>query len=351
MNDIDNEIKRLLNEQVNAELGPRRSPPPFVAPKAAERANHRWFGPDRTPWVLPLLAAACVAAVVGGIALGASGALTDDNAVPPGNSSPPLPSPSPHTTTEPNHLTYETFALGGATLAVPNGWTVGAPTDAEYGSSWCVFPKGLDPATDPDGCPIAFQTLIQPTKSQPGSEPYTWLDVDREGFGIGDPPQYCTPKQPTVQEQSGDRTFGGRAADWRLFDRSCPNGHTFESEQYVVATNPGYGLFAAMSNAQIHSAMTEIVEYSRLPRQADSLRLMDRGIVRSADRGTDGVVVAIDRVVRPDDQKSPVINYNPTTYRYLVPTSVYDDAHVSVGDQVKLETDGVQVLQFYREDN
>lgn len=350
MNDIDNEIKRLLNEQVNAELGPRRSPPPFAAPKAAERAHRRWFGADRSPWVLPLLAAACVAAVVGGIAVGASGVLSEGKKTPPVSSLTP-PSPSPHTTTtEPNHLTYATFALGGATLAVPEGWTVGAPNDAEYGTSWCVFPKGVDPVSDPHGCRISFQTFIQPTKSSPGSQPYTWMDVDREGAGLGDPPQYCAPNQPQVAEQTGDRTFGGRAADWRLFDRTCPDGHTFESEQYVVATNPGYGLFTSLSNAQTHSAMTEIAEYSRLPRQTDQLRLMDRGLVRSADAGADGVVVTIDRVVLSDAQANPVINYNPTTYRYLVPTSLYDRAHVSIGDRVKLETDGVRVLQFYRED-
>jgi hypothetical protein len=105
-----------------------------------------------------------------------------------------------------------------------------------------------------------------------------------------------------------------------------------------------------MSNARIHAAMTEIVEYSLLPRQSDPLRLMDRGIVRSTDRGADGDVVTIDRVVLSADQANGVINYNPTTYRYLVPTSLYDNAQVSVGDRVKLETDGVQVLQFYRED-
>ena len=351
MNDIDNEIKRLLNEQVNAELGPRRSPPPFVAPKAAERAQRRWFGAERTPWALPLLAAACVAAVVGGIAVGTSGVLSDGHRTSPGTSG-PAPSPSPsHTTTEPNHLTYTTFALGGATLAVPEGWTVGAPSEAEYGTSWCVFPNGTDPDTDSTHCPISFQTLIQPTKSSPGTQPYTWLDVDREGFGIGDPPQYCAPKQPHVEEQTGDRTFGGRAADWRLFDRSCPDGKTFESEQYVVASNPGYGLSASMSDARTHSAMTEIAEYSTLPRQSDQLRLMDRGIVRSTDRGADGVVVSLDRVVLSDAAANPVINYNPTTYRYLVPTSLFDRAHVAVGDRVKLETDGVRVLQFYREDD
>ena len=351
MNDIENEIKRLLNEQVNAELGPRRSPPPFVAPKAADRANRRWFGSDRSSWVLPLLAAACVAAVVGGIAVGASGLLADNKGSSPATSL-PAPTPSPHTTTEQNHLTYQTFVLDDATLAVPEGWTVGAPHNAEYGTSWCLFPNGADPASSSNPCPISFQTLIQPTKSTSGSQPYTWLDVDREGFGIGDPPQYCAPKQPMVQEQTGDRTFGGRAADWRLFDRTCPNGNAFESEQYVVATNPGFGLFATLSNPSLHSAMTEIVEYSRLPRQSDPLRLMDRGLVTSADRGPSGVVLTIDRVVLSDADNAPangVINFNPTTYRYLVPTALYDAAHVSVGDRVKLETDGVQVLQFYRE--
>lgn len=338
MNDFENDVKRLLNEQVDARLGPRRTPPPFAVPTAADRARRRWFGADRAPWVVPLLAAACVAAVVGG-SIGVSGVLADNHPAPPGNSK---PAPPPHTTTEPNHLIYTTYALGGATLAVPDGWTVRSDTGDAAGQIWC-----LNPQANQDACTIAFRTLVQPAPGAPGGA--TYLDVDRKGIGIGDPPQFCGSAALRYDEQTGDRTFGGRMADWRRWSGTCPHGLMFAMEQYVVATNPAYALLAAPANAQTHAAMTEIVEYSQLPRQSDPLRLMDRGIVRSAKSGPNGVTLTIDRVVLSQTKTSDVINNNPTTYRYLVPTSVYDAAHVSVDDRVILETDGVQVLTLARE--
>ena len=332
MNDIETKLKAMLNEQVDAEVGRRRTPPPFPLPSAAERAERRWFGAGRgRPWALPLLAAACVAAIVG-ISVSASNLLADDKPTQPGNS---LPVPTQRTTaTEPNHLTYQEFVIGGATLAVPHGWTIKASTGDNEGEIWCLNPT----ASRPDACTIAFRTIVQPV---PGSQD-TYLDVDQKGLGISDPPQFCGSAARRYDEQTGDRTFGGRAADWRRWSGTCPGSGGFAIEQYVVATNPAYAVLAGPADAATHAAMTTIAEYSTLPRQSDPLRLMDRGILRSADPRTDGVTITIDRVVASLDGPA---NLNPATYRYLVPTAIYNQAHASVGDQLLLETDGVRVLK------
>ena len=370
MNDIETKLKAMLNEQVDAEVGRRRTPPPFQLPSAAEHATRRWFGRDRAPWMLPLLAAACVATVVGG-SLGASSLLANDKKVAPGTSA-PAPSPSVATTppapsstptavattptssttapqnthtqsSEPPKLHYRTVELGGATIAVPDGWTVGNPFHDSTGSSWCLNPSGADPADSGYGCAINLETVI------PTGQPYTWIDVDYDGFGKGDPPQYCIPQRPTVVEQTGDRTFGGRTAEWRLFERTCPDGQAFESEQYIVAYNPSFAMFAGLLTPRIDAAMTEIAEYSTLPSQTDPVRLMDRGIIRSADRGSDGVTITLDRVVNVMNHNGAWVDYvnnNPTTYTYVIPTSIFDAANVSVGDRIVLETDGVRVLKL-----
>jgi hypothetical protein len=197
------------------------------------------------------------------------------------------------------------------------------------------------------GCVINFSAIRAPHGPQPA-----YFDPDLEGWGAGDPPQYCAPDRPQVSEQTGDRTFGGRIADWRLFDRSCPDGATFESEQYVVATNPAYGIFAQRSDPTIHAAMSEIAQYSTLPGQRDPLRLADRGIVRSLTSAPGGVRVTIDRVVLAVNRygaRNVLVNNNPTTYTYLVPTAMFTTANVSVGQRVRLETDGVHVLTFGRD--
>ena len=375
MNDIENEVKRLLNEQVDARLGPRRTPPAFTAPTAAERAKRRWFTDRRAPWALPLLAAACVAAVVGATAIAASGLLADDKQAPPVNSMPaPSPSPSvvpsptaslsatttptpttstatsaPNTesTSAPNHLKYENVELGGATIAVPAGWKLDNPVGSGQYTQWCLQPIHPDAVARASGCAINFSVIDPPASAHPA-----FFDVDIEGWGSGDPPQYCAPDRPQMTEQTGDRSFGGRMADWRLFDRSCPDGKTYESEQYVVATNPAYAMFAWMSDAEIHAAMTEIAEYSILPQQQDPLRLADRGVLETVDRGQDGVTVTIDRVVRAVNsagERIRFINNNPATYTYLVPTTLFDEASVGVGVRVRLETNGRQVLTFSRD--
>lgn len=374
MNDFETKLKTLLNEQVDAEVGRRRTPPPFEPPSAAERANRRWFDNNRT-WALPLLAAACVAAIVG-TTLGASNLLAADKQVPPGTA-PTLPSvlpsltatptptsaattltsaPSPTTTAStPNGEEstvespppdYQMVPVGAANIAVPAGWTLEEGQPDSWGTGWCLYPNNVDPANADIGCPIHLHDL----SAFAGSKPDLYIDADNESFGTGDPPQYCSPDHAVIDEQTGDRAFGGRTADWRLFDRTCPNGDTYESEQYLVATNPAYGMFAWQSDARTHAAMTVIAEYSTLPTQVDPLRLADRGILTDVESGPDSVTITLDRVVATTDgTRRIIINRNPTAYTYVMPAAVYDDAGVSVGDRVLVQSNGQQVTRVLKD--
>jgi hypothetical protein len=105
VNDDDNELARLLNDQVDQRLGPKRPAPPFDAARAATVPGRR----GRRSWLLPLIAAACVAAVGGTV--GATRLLADNGAAPA--TTPPLPSPSGVVT---------------PTISAPNGPTSAAPT-------------------------------------------------------------------------------------------------------------------------------------------------------------------------------------------------------------------------------
>jgi hypothetical protein len=56
-----------------------------------------------------------------------------------------------------------------------------------------------------------------------------------------------------------------------------------------------------------------------------------------------------DPAMNRDGVRNVVIDNNPTTYAYVVPTAVYDDAQVSVGNRVLLRTDGQRVLKVVRD--
>jgi hypothetical protein len=84
VNDIEQRIKQLLNESVDAQLGPRRPAPPFE-PRRVKRL--RRVG----PWAAPLIAVASVAAVVGGT-IGVAHLASSGHHPQPGRS---VPSPTP----------------------------------------------------------------------------------------------------------------------------------------------------------------------------------------------------------------------------------------------------------------
>lgn len=367
--DFEDRIAAALNAQVDQELGERRTPPPFETP-ARRTARRR---PPRAPWMLPLVAAASVVAVVAG-SVGVTQLVADDgpashpsplvsgsisqSAAPsagpssastakPSSAAPSTPRSTPsRSTPDPSHVSRppgRTVVLGDADVYLPVGWEArdieaySPPGSSSIYPGWCLTPKTTP--VRPDKCPVRLVTISTVTND---------VDVDIEG-GLSANPHYCFPQEKSVSEQYGDRTLGGRAADWRRWEYVCKTGQRWTIEQYVVPTLKGYVLFSAEAGAAVHDALTAIAAHSSLPQQAAPVRLMDRGVVRSrrvVPDGTGDVEIELDRVIRTVDGD---VNHNPATYEYRVPANVVQatKAMPKVGDVVTVFSNGRRVTAVY----
>jgi hypothetical protein len=345
-NDFESKVKTLLNERVDAKIGtsdvPRFAPPGNVRPIGSARR--------RAPWVLPLLAAACVAAIVGG-SVGAAHLLAGKHTKPVGPATHNVPAPR-HTPAPKDTPTLKGDQSGlltveGATLPLPAGWLArdykryepppvqGQLEVADEG--WC-----LTPASTPvkvGGCPIWFRAFAHPSTQQG-----PLMDVDERGGNYGDAHQVCIPSGTKHYAlQAGEVPFGGRLADYRHWRYDCVSGPAFVAEQYVVATRPAYIIFSEQVDATVHQVMSDLAAHASLPPSATTLRYEDYGYVRSIMREADGVHVSIDRTVRDVAADS-----DHTTYDYVVPTRMYAAAakDVKVGKLAQVETDGDRVIMF-----
>lgn len=332
--DFESRFARVLNEQVDVRLGPRQAAPPFdpARPLPVEGT------PRRGPWLLPLIAAAVVAGVVGATVT-ATHLLSDGRPVDPATR---LPST---TSTTKSATGIHTVSLGAARISLPAGWLArDLQRYADPGGSfalpgWCLTPAGVPVSSKPDACPVV---LLAGGNTQS-------LDVDIEG-GLTANPEYCFQgtKLDGHTEQTGDKQFGGRSADWRHWTIACKGGSTYDIEQYVVATGPAYILYSQHSDRRYHPALTEIAANSTLPAQRLPVRLMDRGIVRELTRTSDGYRLRLDRIIEGVDN---ALNENPATYDYVVPTSIIDrpqnNGPIRVGSTVSLWTDGHVVTELY----
>lgn len=178
------------------------------------------------------------------------------------------------------------------------------------------------------------------------------VDVDAQGFGMGDPPQYLCTMHPltvsSVSEQYGDRTLGGRGADWRHWDRSCAaTGRSWHIEQWVVDTDPAWTMFTDAATSSTSAAMVYVAQHSVLAPQARPLRLSDRGIVRSAHRTAGGMLIQLDRIalIAGATRGGPT-NVNPATYPYTVPIALWRSSKLKVGDEAHLVTDGYEITRL-----
>ncbi len=233
------------------------------------------------------------------------------------------------------------ITLGSAMLTIPRGWVARSRPLASTGNwpTWC-----LEPSTTPassTACLVTFREV-------PGSWTGQAMDPNIEG-GWSSNPQYCGPGKSGQHNLLAydDRTFGARQADYRRWHLVCNSGATYDVEQYVVATGPGYVLFSAHADAQVHDVLTSIARTAQLPAQVAPLRYADTGIVRSVVHAADGYHVAIDRVVT---SATPPINNIPTTYPYVISNSVAAQFKLipTIGDRIFVATDGHRVVQAYK---
>jgi hypothetical protein len=309
-------------------------------------------------WVPPL-AAAAVLIIASGVAMvnltsGRTGPATPSiasSARAPEASGPTSLSPSPASDTapkatrapaSPSAALSKQVSLGAATLTIPRGWVARAATTFKEWPTWCLEPSTtpLTPAT----CLVMFREV-------PDSWTGQALDPTIEG-GLSSNPEYCgvnglSGRPPDLLEY-GDRTFGGRPADYRRWHYDCANGTIYLIEQYVVATGPGYVLFSEHAGSQVHEVMTTIAKTASVPARTTPLRYADTGFVRSVTHEGGSYQITLDRVVT-SSRRTP-INNNPATYPYVIPDATASDFKLApaVGDLIFIATDGYQVKQAYR---
>jgi hypothetical protein len=343
VNNYENNLKKTHNNRVDEDANPH-------AFDAFRSAKLRSGGAGSSRWLIPLMAAAAMVAAP----IGASAAVNTTSAT--HRVAPAAPRPAQKATPKSSTTSTTTLAthrpvvvkLGGASLTLPFGWVARnyslyqqAGEGTLAARQWCLTPSQLPASTKLGACPLTLGTIDRTANRNP-------VDVDTEG-GWSSNPSACSegvyPTGTRFSEATGDRTFGGRAADWRRWTYTCANGTQHLVEQYVVASGPGFILASDQASTKVHDAMTEITTHSTLPPRTSALRYMDRGYIRSIKRTSAGVQIRLDRAVRTPHR---ILNTNPATYPYLIPTRMFNQAHLVVGSLGSLFTNGTTVTQIYK---
>jgi hypothetical protein len=314
--DLETYLKSKLNESIDADLGPRRPAPPFQ-PAA----------PQRT-WVRPVLAAASVLVVAGAAVAIGRVATSGHTTQRPGTGVPTQPVTTHHNAPPPlGHTLFH-----DAKIAVPNGWQVHRNNGPD---ELC-----LSPSKTASACEIRVNYFV------PG---HATLDVDEPGGYFGDSPEWCAPKSTPAPKLTGTaaRVFGGRQAQWRMWDIDCPGGKTIVEDQYVVPTSPGFVLYAHDATSDTRTAIDAVAEQSQLPAQNAPLWLSDRGRIRSVSSsvvdGKSTVHLVLERF-GPDG----TVGTPPTLVSYDLSKAVYQSGgSPRAGATVYLATDGhtVQLIE------
>jgi hypothetical protein len=240
------------------------------------------------------------------------------------------PATTNHYTPPPlNHTSFH-----GAKIAVPVGWTARAEHAPEQ---LC-----LSPTTTVSACAIRVTYFVPAGGS-------VMLDVDQPGGYYGDSPQWCAPQVPTSQEKltgTMTRDFGGRQAQWRVWELKCSGGKTVVNEQYVVPSSPGFALYALNPTSDVRSAIDAVAQQSRLPAQNAPLWLTDRGRVHSVSSSVVAGKTVVHLVLARFGPDGSVGN-TPTLVSYDLAQSVYQSGDSpKAGATVYLATDGHTVREI-----
>lgn len=354
MNDFESTIKQLLNDTVDATLGPRRPAPPLDV-TASRRRGIR-------PWLVPLVAAAGVAAAIATIVVpgqlvadrpagGSNGGLIapqSHSAPPQSHSAPPQsnaaapptetfdPSAPPPSPLPPASTAVD---LGGARLRLPVGWVAREVADPnQYGSSvysreWCLAPASSAGPPRAD-CQLQFGPVAPVTTSGVPVNSSVPLGTPAGGKQLS-----CPAAVFWQQMGGGFIHLGQRPGIESDFTGSCPDGSTPSVMQYVVDTAPGYVLFANQQlTPELTAVMFEIARYASLPAQNAPLLLYDIGTVKAVTRQSDRYLMTIAPVVRVAGEWEPA----GEARSYLIGPA--DLKYATVGTQVAVTTDGTKVI-------
>ena len=320
MNDLEDRIANALNAHVDHELGARRPAPPFTPPIRERR---------RSPWVLPLTAAACVAAIVGGTVAASRLLAKHDDA------------PGTHHTTVASPTPVPTVRVSDARIAVPRGWAVRKAAAPQRGWGWCIVPTGAAA----HACTVSLLRI-----SGAPAEVAQSFDVDSPGV-IGDPPQFvCGDVSAPRTETYAVRSFGGQPAQWRRWDAHCARtGHSLRIEQWSDASVPTWVMSGSSvdGGGAMSTVMAYVAKHSELRVTTGPARAMDRGVIRAVHPTATGVRIELDRTVLVRSLGTiRDANPDPATYEYVVPRAIWSGAHVKVGQRIRLWTDGRTVQKL-----
>lgn len=326
MNDTEFEqlLKQRLNQAVDAELGSPRTAPPFKIPPVQHRIR---------PWLLPLLAAAAVVAVVAGT-LGATHALSRKQLTPPASPGPAVsisvaPSPTPATSSPPRHPdtghpttvarstppAVSLTTLGNAQLALPPGWV--ARDFHQYlnansglvlaGQAWCLTPADIAASTKFEACPLEFLELPLVDKDE--------VDPAYQGASPSNP-EYCTPGRTTdYQHTTGLAEFGGRKAVHYTWGVTCSDtGARHTQEQYVIPTGPGFVFYSGQPADSIGPPLSYLAAHSKLPAASNALPFCDGGTVLSVTKVPGSYRVRIARDLLPVETAGVTVGASQATY-------------------------------------
>lgn len=328
MNDLESRVNRLLNQNVDAMLGPRRPVPQLDLAAPGGRRGFR-------PWVLPLVVAACLVAAL--IATLTTAKVLSEHPAAPISTAPP-----PRATV---------VQLADAKIWLPSGWhaTVSShgPSNkfpfrdaGTQSTTWC-----LGPAVKGGTCQAWLERSVQdpvhgnidgrfdPTVA--GGTPHGYLQLC---------PDASNSRGWTLLD-AALRDFGGRTAYYGVFDSQCQTGPQQQVTQYLVPAGPAFELYAKSSDEALQATMAEIAQRSALPKQTSEVPYYDHGYVRSLKSVAGHIELTIDRVmVGP----SGPIEAEPRTTRYTVPAGTWSEENLhptAVGQLVTLETDGTTVFE------
>jgi hypothetical protein len=328
VNELESTVKRLLNDNVDAMLGPRRPAPQLDLSAAA------WDRRGLRPWVVPLVVAAClVAALIA--TLTTTKVLSDRPAAP--ISTAPAPRPT-------------VVQLADARIWLPPGWTATVasrgpsnifPDVGNQSITWCLGPAKAD------GSGITCQAWLERSVQEPV---HGNLDGNYDSTLPGGTPhsyeQLCPDSsRGWTMLDAALRDFGGRTAYYGVFDSQCVAGPKQHVTQYLVPAGPAFELYAKSSDKALQATMAEIAQRSALPKQTSAVPYYDHGYVRSLKSVAGHIELTIERVlVGP----SGPIKAEPRTTRYIVPPGTWsiENLHpTAVGQLATVQTDGTIVFR------
>lgn len=337
MNDteFEDKVKVLLNDIVDAEIGTARPAPEL---RSDSELEHRPGHGAHRRWIVPLLAAACVAIVVAAT-WGLSAVFRGNGKNPPAQ-----PPRGP------------VIVYAGAHIALPSGWAAHKThpkivNTRDPAQMLCVRRTG----SKTDDCTIVVLGRTLPTMGL-GS-----VDVDAP---FGNRPQ-CGSALKLV-EHAGEVPFGGRTSEHRRFDYSCPARPRTRIEQYILGYLPFYAMVSDRASASVSAAMAYIAAHSTLPKAQGGLRLSDYGRVVAVTHTPHGDKILLERQIRTAHAPGGArIVYGHVTHaqiRYDLtpvyqaykarrpppPAAFFAGIRVHVGDHLEISTDSRHVLAYLK---